>query len=108
MHFAKRAEAWITALVYEAISKRRGAVAGRWMRNRWKTMADGKFDFGFAVDCRCARTWAWCWTRPADQRRAPGGHRPGRPVLRRQRSSRHGAAGAGTLSSLAARLRSGP
>jgi 3-hydroxyisobutyrate dehydrogenase len=47
MHFAKRAEL-DTSLVYEAISK--GAAQSWQMDNRWKTMADGKFDFGFAVD----------------------------------------------------------
>jgi 3-hydroxyisobutyrate dehydrogenase len=47
MHFAKRAEL-DTALVYEAISK--GAAQSWQMDNRWKTMAEGKFDFGFAVD----------------------------------------------------------
>ncbi|HZZ36241.1 MAG TPA: NAD(P)-dependent oxidoreductase [Caulobacteraceae bacterium] len=36
------------ALVYEAISK--GAAQSWQMDNRWKTMAQGKFDFGFAVD----------------------------------------------------------
>ncbi len=35
-------------LVYEAVSK--GAAQSWQMDNRWKTMADGKFDFGFAVD----------------------------------------------------------
>ena len=35
-------------LVYEAISK--GAAQSWQMDNRWKTMAEGKFDFGFAVD----------------------------------------------------------
>jgi 3-hydroxyisobutyrate dehydrogenase len=47
MHFAKRAEL-DTGLVYEAISK--GAAQSWQMDNRWKTMAEGKFDFGFAVD----------------------------------------------------------
>ena len=36
------------SLVYEAISK--GAAQSWQMDNRWKTMAQGKFDFGFAVD----------------------------------------------------------
>ncbi|MBS0409269.1 MAG: NAD(P)-dependent oxidoreductase [Proteobacteria bacterium] len=36
------------ALVYEAVSK--GAAQSWQMDNRWKTMAEGKFDFGFAVD----------------------------------------------------------
>jgi 3-hydroxyisobutyrate dehydrogenase len=47
MHFAKRAEL-DTGLVYEAISK--GAAQSWQMDNRWKTMAEGRFDFGFAVD----------------------------------------------------------
>jgi len=47
MHFAKRADL-DTGLVYEAISK--GAAQSWQMDNRWKTMAQGKFDFGFAVD----------------------------------------------------------
>ena len=32
----------------ETISK--GAAQSWQMENRWKTMAEGKFDFGFAVD----------------------------------------------------------
>jgi 3-hydroxyisobutyrate dehydrogenase len=47
MHFAKRA-GLDTALVYDAISK--GAAQSWQMDNRWKTMAENKFDFGFAVD----------------------------------------------------------
>jgi 3-hydroxyisobutyrate dehydrogenase len=47
MHFAKQAEL-DTGLVYEAISK--GAAQSWQMDNRWKTMGEGKFDFGFAVD----------------------------------------------------------
>jgi 3-hydroxyisobutyrate dehydrogenase len=47
LHFAKRAGLDPTA-VYEAISK--GAAQSWQMDNRWKTMSEGKFDFGFAVD----------------------------------------------------------
>jgi 3-hydroxyisobutyrate dehydrogenase len=47
MHFAKRADL-DTGLVYDAISK--GAAQSWQMDNRWKTMGEGKFDFGFAVD----------------------------------------------------------
>jgi 3-hydroxyisobutyrate dehydrogenase len=47
MHFAKRA-GLDTNLVYDAISK--GAAQSWQMDNRWKTMAEGQFDFGFAVD----------------------------------------------------------
>jgi 3-hydroxyisobutyrate dehydrogenase len=47
VHFATQA-GLDRALVYEAISK--GAAQSWQMDNRWKTMAEGKFDFGFAVD----------------------------------------------------------
>jgi 3-hydroxyisobutyrate dehydrogenase len=47
LHFAKRAGLDPQA-VYEAISK--GAAQSWQMDNRWKTMSDNKFDFGFAVD----------------------------------------------------------
>jgi 3-hydroxyisobutyrate dehydrogenase len=47
IHFAQKSGLDIPA-VMETISK---GAAGSWqMENRWKTMADGKFDFGFAVD----------------------------------------------------------
>jgi 3-hydroxyisobutyrate dehydrogenase-like beta-hydroxyacid dehydrogenase len=47
LHFA-RANGLNEAKVIEAISK--GAAQSWQMENRWKTMAEGKFDFGFAVD----------------------------------------------------------
>jgi 3-hydroxyisobutyrate dehydrogenase len=47
LHFAKRA-GLDPAAVYAAISK--GAAQSWQMDNRWATMAEGKFDFGFAVD----------------------------------------------------------
>jgi 3-hydroxyisobutyrate dehydrogenase len=47
LHFARRA-GLDPAGVYEAISK--GAAQSWQMDNRWKTMSEGKFDFGFAVD----------------------------------------------------------
>ncbi len=47
MHFAKAADLEPEA-VYEAISK--GAAQSWQMDNRWATMAEGRFDFGFAVD----------------------------------------------------------
>jgi 3-hydroxyisobutyrate dehydrogenase len=47
LHFAKRAGLDPEA-VYEAISK--GAAQSWQMDNRWKTMSEGRFDFGFAVD----------------------------------------------------------
>jgi 3-hydroxyisobutyrate dehydrogenase len=47
LHFAQKAKLDIPA-VMETISK---GAAGSWqMENRWKTMNEGKFDFGFAVD----------------------------------------------------------
>ncbi len=47
LHFAKCADLDPT-LVLNAIS---GGAAGSWqMSNRWPTMAEGKYDFGFAVD----------------------------------------------------------
>ncbi|HZV84538.1 MAG TPA: NAD(P)-dependent oxidoreductase [Brevundimonas sp.] len=47
VHFA-RAAGLDTDAVYEAVS--RGAAQSWQMDNRWKTMAEGRFDFGFAVD----------------------------------------------------------
>jgi 3-hydroxyisobutyrate dehydrogenase/2-hydroxy-3-oxopropionate reductase len=47
LHFSKCA-GLDPALVFSAIS---GGAAGSWqMSNRWATMAEGKYDFGFAVD----------------------------------------------------------
>ncbi len=47
LHFAKRADLDLDK-VFEAIS---GGAAQSWqMDNRWKTMAAGEFDFGFAID----------------------------------------------------------
>ncbi len=47
LHFAKRARLDIPKVV-DTISK--GAAQSWQMDNRWRTMVDGKFDFGFAVD----------------------------------------------------------
>jgi 3-hydroxyisobutyrate dehydrogenase len=47
LHFTKRA-GLDPADVYDAISK--GAAQSWQMDNRWKTMSEGRFDFGFAVD----------------------------------------------------------
>jgi len=47
IHFAKTA-GLDTDAVYQAVSK--GAAQSWQMDNRWKTAAEGKFDFGFAVD----------------------------------------------------------
>jgi 3-hydroxyisobutyrate dehydrogenase-like beta-hydroxyacid dehydrogenase len=47
LHFAKRADLDIERVI-AAISK--GAAQSWQMENRWKTMNEGRFDFGFAVD----------------------------------------------------------
>ncbi|MXN67407.1 NAD-binding protein [Stappia sp. GBMRC 2046] len=47
IHFAKKADLDV-AKVIEVISK--GAAQSWQMENRWETMRDGKFEFGFAVD----------------------------------------------------------
>jgi 3-hydroxyisobutyrate dehydrogenase len=47
VHFSKQAGV-DPALVYQAISQ--GAAQSWQMDNRWATMVEGKFDFGFAVD----------------------------------------------------------
>jgi 3-hydroxyisobutyrate dehydrogenase len=47
LHFAKQAELDIERVI-AAISK--GAAQSWQMENRWKTMTEGRFDFGFAVD----------------------------------------------------------
>jgi 3-hydroxyisobutyrate dehydrogenase len=47
LHFAKNA-GLDEGLVLEAISQ--GAAQSWQMENRWKTMSEGKYDFGFAVD----------------------------------------------------------
>jgi len=47
VHFARSA-GLDTDAVYDAVSK--GAAQSWQMDNRWKTAAEGKFDFGFAVD----------------------------------------------------------
>jgi 3-hydroxyisobutyrate dehydrogenase len=47
LHFAKRASLDIPKVI-DTISK--GAAQSWQMENRWKTMVEGKFEFGFAVD----------------------------------------------------------
>lgn len=47
LHFAKRANLDVDKVI-AAISK--GAAQSWQMENRWKTMTEGRFDFGFAVD----------------------------------------------------------
>lgn len=47
IHFAQKSGLDVSAVI-DTISK--GAAQSWQMENRWKTMNDGKFDFGFAVD----------------------------------------------------------
>jgi len=47
LHFARRAELDVPKVI-ATISK--GAAQSWQMDNRWQTMIEGKFDFGFAVD----------------------------------------------------------
>jgi 3-hydroxyisobutyrate dehydrogenase len=47
LHFAKRADLDVEKVI-SAISK--GAAQSWQMENRWKSMSEGRFDFGFAVD----------------------------------------------------------
>jgi 3-hydroxyisobutyrate dehydrogenase len=47
LHFARRAGLDLEA-VFQAVSK--GAAQSWQMDNRWASMAEGRFDFGFAVD----------------------------------------------------------
>jgi 3-hydroxyisobutyrate dehydrogenase len=47
IHFAQKAGLDVAGVI-DTISK--GAAQSWQMENRWKTMAEGKFDFGFAVD----------------------------------------------------------
>jgi 3-hydroxyisobutyrate dehydrogenase len=47
IHFAQKAGLDVAAVI-ETISK--GAAQSWQMENRWKTMNEGKFDYGFAVD----------------------------------------------------------
>jgi len=47
IHFAQKSGLDVAAVI-DTISK--GAAQSWQMENRWKTMSDGKFDFGFAVD----------------------------------------------------------
>ncbi len=73
LHFAKRA-GLPTDDVLAAISK--GAAQSWQMENRWPTMAQGKFDFGFAVD----------WMRKdlgiaLDEARANGAKLPGTALI---------------------------
>ncbi|MGO9483159.1 MAG: NAD(P)-dependent oxidoreductase [Rhodomicrobium sp.] len=68
IHFAQKA-GLDTGAVIETISK--GAAQSWQMENRWRTMAEGKFDFGFAVDWM-RKDLAIC----LDEARRNGAHLP--------------------------------
>ena len=97
VHFAEVAGLDTTA-AYDAISK--GAAQSWQMDNRWKTMAEGQFEFGFAVD----------WMRKdlglvLDEARANGAHLSLTALVDQFYSEVHAMGGARwDTSSLAARL----
>ena len=64
--------------VISAISK--GAAQSWQMDNRWKTMVDGKFEFGFAVDWM-RKDLGISHGRGQARQGADAAGRPGRPVL---------------------------
>jgi 3-hydroxyisobutyrate dehydrogenase len=68
IHFAEKAGLDVAAVI-DTISK--GAAQSWQMENRWKTMAEGKFDFGFAVDWM-RKDLAIC----LDEARRNGAHLP--------------------------------
>jgi 3-hydroxyisobutyrate dehydrogenase len=68
IHFAQAAGLDVGAVI-DTISK--GAAQSWQMENRWKTMAEGKFDFGFAVDWM-RKDLAIC----LDEARRNGAHLP--------------------------------
>ncbi len=68
IHFAQKAGLDVAA-VMETLSK--GAAQSWQMENRWKTMSEGKFDFGFAVDWM-RKDLAIC----LDEARRNGAHLP--------------------------------
>ena len=72
------------AKVIDVISK--GAAQSWQMENRWETMVNGKFDYGFAVDWM-RKDLAICLAEGDKKRRPPAGYRPGRPILRADSSA---------------------
>ena len=77
IHFAKKSGLDVAAVI-ETISK--GAAQSWQMENRYKTMNDGKFDFGFAVEWM-RKDLSICIAECPPQWREPAGDRAGRPVL---------------------------
>ena len=81
IHFAKKSGLDVAAVI-DTISK--GAAQSWQMENRYKTMNDGKYDFGFAVEWM-RKDLSICIAESAPQRREPAGDRAGRSVLFRGR-----------------------
>ncbi len=79
LHFARHAGLDIEKVI-DTISK--GAAQSWQMENRWRTMIEGKFDFGFAVDW-VRKDFALIFEEARRERREPSGDRARRPVLRR-------------------------
>ncbi len=77
LHFAQKAGLDIEKLI-ATISK--GAAQSWQMENRYKTMTDGKFDFGFAVDWM-RKDLGICLAEARRNGAQSAGHRAGRPVL---------------------------
>ncbi len=77
IHFAKKAGLDVQAVI-DTISK--GAAQSWQMENRYKTMNEGKFDFGFAVEWM-RKDLSICLGRSAAQRGEPAGDRAGRRLL---------------------------
>ncbi len=89
IHFAKKAGLDVHAVI-DTISK--GAAQSWQMENRYKTMNDGKFDFGFAVEWM-RKDLSICLAEVAAQRRQPSRYRA--RAMRFMRRSRRWAASAG-------------
>ena len=100
IHFAKKAGLDVQAVI-ETISK--GAAQSWQMENRYKTMNDGKFDFGFAVEWM-RKDLSICIAEARRNGAQPAGDRAGRPVLLRGREDGRQALGyvepAGTAGAL--------
>ena len=78
IHFAKHAGLDVEKVI-GVISK--GAAQSWQMENRWKTMNEGHFTHGFAVNWM-RKDLAICLDEARRNRRAPAGRGAGRPVLR--------------------------
>ncbi len=80
--FRQESRGSMSQAVIDTISK--GAAQSWQMENRYKTMNEGKYDFGFAVEWM-RKDLSICLAESRAQRGEPSGHRAGGPVLRRSR-----------------------